>query len=46
VVNKLRAVYDAIWISSTAIKDEPVLGEAKRQRLLSEFAALGETLPY
>lgn len=46
VVNKLRAVYDAIWISSTAIKDEPVLNEAKRQRLLSEFAALGETLPY
>lgn len=46
VVAKLRAIYDAIWRDDAeAIKDEPVLSEGKRDRLLAHYRGLAESLP-
>lgn len=45
VVLRFRAIYDAIWAEATAIKDEPRLSDAKRQRLLAEYQSLVDDLP-
>ena len=45
-VSKLRAIYDAVWASSAAIKDEPVLSDTKKARLTEEYEQLIDDLPW